>query len=78
MFVLYHQPLAVSTAAVLLYDGISLWVAGLLGSVTFLPLRRTLQRQQQPAIVCMPLAKSIGTGLAPVPAGTGADGGSRL
>jgi len=70
VFVLYHQPLAVSTAAVLLYHGISLWVPGLLGTHAFLRLRRTLQRQDQPAVVCMPLAEPIETGVYQVPAGT--------
>ncbi len=73
-FVLYHQPLAASTAAVLLYHGISLWVPGLLGSVAFLRLRRTLQSQKQPYVICMPLAEPIGTGV-PMPAGTGAQRG---
>jgi glycosyltransferase 2 family protein len=71
VFVLYHQPLAASTAAVLLYHGIALWVPGLLGSLAFIRLRRTLQRQEQPAIICMPLAEPIETGV-PMAAGTGA------
>lgn len=74
-FVLYHQPLAASTDAVLLYHAILLWVPGVLGSVAFLQLRRTLQRQEQPAALCMPLAESIDTGLCPMPAGTGAHRG---
>ena len=73
-FVLYHQPLAASTAAVLLYHGIALWVPGLLGSLAFVRLRRTLQRQEQPAVICMPLAEPIETGV-PMPAGTGAQRG---
>jgi len=59
MFTLYHQPLAVSTAAVLTYHAISLWVPGLLGSVAFIQLRRSLRRETQPAIVCTPLADRI-------------------
>lgn len=74
-FVLYHQPLAVSTAAVLIYHGISVWVPGLLGSAAFLQLRRTLQRQEQPAVLCMPLAEPIETELPPMRAGTGAERG---
>jgi uncharacterized membrane protein YbhN (UPF0104 family) len=58
-FVLYHQPLAASTAAVLLYHGILLWVPGLLGSLAFLRLHRTLQREEQPAVLCVPLAEPI-------------------
>jgi hypothetical protein len=34
-FALYHQLLAATTAAVLLYQAIALWVPGLLGSVAF-------------------------------------------
>jgi len=59
MFTLYHQPLAVTTAAVLTYHAISLWVPGLLGSLAFVQLRRTLQRETHPAIVCMPLSERI-------------------
>jgi hypothetical protein len=62
-FVLYHQPLAVSTAAVLLYHGILLWVPGLLGSAAFVQLRRTLQREERPALLCIPLAEPIDSGL---------------
>jgi uncharacterized membrane protein YbhN (UPF0104 family) len=61
-FALYHQPLAASTAAVLLYHGILLWVPGLLGSVAFVRLRRTLQRHERPALLCTPLAESIDAG----------------
>ena len=74
-FVLYHQPLAVSTAAVLLYHGISLWVPGLLGSVAFVQLRRTLRRDAQPAALCIPLAESIEAVRIPMPAGAGAHRG---
>ena len=59
MFTLYHQPLAVVTAAVLTYHAISLWIPGLLGSLAFVQLRRTLQRETDPAIVCMPLGARI-------------------
>jgi len=58
-FTLFHQPLAVSTAAVLVYHAIALWVPGLLGSVAFVQLRRTLQQQAQPAVICTPLADPI-------------------
>lgn len=69
-FVLYHQPLAASTSAVLIYHAICLWVPGLLGSVAFLQLRRALQRQKQPAALCIPLAESIETGHPPMPSDT--------
>jgi uncharacterized membrane protein YbhN (UPF0104 family) len=59
VFVLYHQPLAATTAAVLVYHAISLWVPGLLGSVAFVQLRRRLQHETNPAVVCAPLADPI-------------------
>jgi len=71
VFVLYHQPLAVSTAAVLIYHAISLWVPGLLGSLAFVQLRRTLQRDSQMAALCAPLAESLETVQLPVAAGAG-------
>lgn len=58
-FALYHQPLAATTAAVLVYHAISLWVPGLLGSVAFVQLRRTLQRESKPAALCSPLVEPI-------------------
>lgn len=58
-FALYHLPLAPTSAAVLIYHGISLWVPALLGSVAFVQLRRTLSREEQPAAVCIPLAELI-------------------
>jgi hypothetical protein len=57
-FALYHQPLAATTAAVLVYHAIALWVPGLLGSVVFVQLRRTLQRQSRPAASCAPLGRA--------------------
>jgi uncharacterized membrane protein YbhN (UPF0104 family) len=59
VFALYHQPLAPTTAAVLIYHAIALWVPGLLGSVAFVQLRRTLRREAQPASICAPLADPI-------------------
>ncbi len=58
-FVLYHQPLAVTTAAVLVYHAIAIWVPALVGSVAFVQLRRTLAREDQPAAMCAPLAEPI-------------------
>jgi uncharacterized protein (TIRG00374 family) len=60
-FLLYHQPLAATTAAVLVYHAIALWVPGVLGSIAFVQLRRTLQRETRPAAVCSPLAEPIET-----------------
>lgn len=58
-FALYHQPLAATTAAVLVYHAISLWIPALLGSVAFVQLRRMLQRESQAAAMCAPLAEPI-------------------
>jgi uncharacterized membrane protein YbhN (UPF0104 family) len=71
-FALYHQPLATTTAAVLVYHAISLWVPGLLGSVAFVQLRRTLERERHPAAMCMPLAEPIQA--VTIPAGVAAGG----
>jgi uncharacterized membrane protein YbhN (UPF0104 family) len=71
-FALYHQPLATTTAAVLVYHAISLWVPGLLGSVAFVQLRRTLERERHPAAMCMPLAEPIQA--VTIPAGVAAEG----
>jgi uncharacterized membrane protein YbhN (UPF0104 family) len=70
-FALYHQPLAVTTAAVLVYHAFALWIPGLLGSVAFVQLRRTLRRETQPAAMCMPLAEPIETVRLPPGAGAG-------
>ena len=59
IFALYHQPLAVTTAAVLVYHAIALWVPALLGSVAFVQLRNTLRTEPEPAAVCAPLAEPI-------------------
>jgi uncharacterized membrane protein YbhN (UPF0104 family) len=69
-FVLYHQPLAATTAAVLAYHAISLWVPGVLGTFAFAQLRRTLSRETEPASVCMPLIDPIDTVALAAGAGT--------
>jgi len=69
-FVLFNQPLATTTGAVLLYHAISLWVPGLLGTIAFVQLRRILQRETQPAAMCMPLAEPIETVRLPAAAGS--------
>jgi uncharacterized membrane protein YbhN (UPF0104 family) len=61
-FVLYHQPLAATTAAVLTYHAIALWVPALLGSVAFVELRRVLQRETGFAAICVPLAEPLAAG----------------
>jgi len=58
-FVLYDQPLAATTAAVLVYHAIALWIPALLGSVAFVQLRNTLRREVQPAAMCLPLAEPL-------------------
>jgi uncharacterized membrane protein YbhN (UPF0104 family) len=60
-FALYHQPLAPTTAAVLVYHAIALWIPALLGTVAFVQLRRTLAREDKPAAMCAPLAEPIET-----------------
>jgi uncharacterized membrane protein YbhN (UPF0104 family) len=62
---LFHVPLAAATVAVLTYHAVSLWVPALLGSVAFVRLRTTLQREERPAAVCMPLAEPIETARLP-------------
>jgi uncharacterized membrane protein YbhN (UPF0104 family) len=57
-FALYHQPLVTTTAAVLVYHALALWVPALPGSVAFVQLRRTLRREAQPAAVCVALGRS--------------------
>jgi uncharacterized membrane protein YbhN (UPF0104 family) len=59
VFVIYGQQLAPTTAAVLIYHAIAIWVPALLGSVAFVQLRRTLAREERPAAMCMPLAEPI-------------------
>jgi uncharacterized membrane protein YbhN (UPF0104 family) len=59
VFVVFHQPLAATTAAVLVYHAISLWVPAALGSVAFVQLRRTLLREEKPAAMCSPLAEPL-------------------
>lgn len=58
-FALYHVPAAESAAAVLVYRALQLWLPGLLGSIAFVQLRRTLHRDAEPAKVCAPLAEPI-------------------
>jgi uncharacterized membrane protein YbhN (UPF0104 family) len=70
-FALYHQPLAATTAAVLAYHAISLWVPGLMGTLAFIQLRRTLRREKQAAAMCMPLADPIESLPLSAPVGAG-------
>ena len=61
VFALYHQPLAPTAAAVLVYHLIALWIPAVLGTIAFVQLRSTLQREAQPAAICMPLVEPIET-----------------
>ena len=70
-FVLYHQPLASTTAAVLIYHTISLWLPALVGSGAFIALRNTLRREEKPAAMCAPMAEPIEVVRLPVPASSG-------
>src|SRR5262249_48618842 len=56
---LFHEPLAATTVAVLTYHPVALGVRARLGGVAFVRLRRTLQGEERPAAVCMPLAEPI-------------------
>jgi uncharacterized membrane protein YbhN (UPF0104 family) len=68
IFALYHQPLVPTTAAVLIYHAIAIWVPALLGSLAFVQLRKTLQREEKATAMCMPLAEPITVAL-PAPVG---------
>jgi uncharacterized membrane protein YbhN (UPF0104 family) len=68
-FVLYHQPLAATTAAVLAYHAISLWIPALFGSVAFVQLQGVLRRAADPLTICMPLAEPIQIARQPAVAG---------
>jgi uncharacterized membrane protein YbhN (UPF0104 family) len=68
-FALYHQPIAVTTGAVLVYHAIAIWVPALLGSAAFVQLRHTLEREAQPAAMCAPMAEPIEVAHTPALAG---------
>ncbi len=56
LLALYHAPLASATVAVLAYRALALWLPALLGSVAFVQLRKTLQRDERAAAGCGDLA----------------------
>jgi uncharacterized protein (TIRG00374 family) len=68
VFALYKTPLALTTAAVLAYRVIQLWLPAMLGSVAFVQLRNALRRESAPEALCAPLADQIETVQLPVPA----------
>jgi uncharacterized membrane protein YbhN (UPF0104 family) len=59
LLALYHAPLASATVAVLAYRALALWLPALLGSVAFVQLRRTLQRDDRVAAGCGELASAL-------------------
>jgi uncharacterized protein (TIRG00374 family) len=69
VFLLFRQPVAATTAAVLVYHAIALWIPALLGSVAFVRLRNTLRREPQAAAMCAPLADPIEVARQPALAG---------
>jgi uncharacterized protein (TIRG00374 family) len=68
VFAIYNTPLALTTAAVLIYRAIQLWLPAMLGSVAFVQLRNALRRETAPAALCAPLADQIETVQLPAPA----------
>jgi uncharacterized membrane protein YbhN (UPF0104 family) len=58
-FALYHGSVAESTAAVLAYRALQLWIPGVLGSIAFVHLRTTLKADSKAAAICEPLAEPI-------------------
>jgi uncharacterized membrane protein YbhN (UPF0104 family) len=59
LLALYHAPLASATVSVLAYRALALWLPALLGSVAFVQLRKTLQRDDRPAAGCGDLASPL-------------------
>jgi uncharacterized protein (TIRG00374 family) len=68
VFALYNTPLALTTAAVLIYRAIQLWLPAILGSVAFVQLRNALRRERAPSALCAPLADQVEVVQLPVPA----------
>jgi uncharacterized protein (TIRG00374 family) len=62
--VLYGLPAGVSTAAVLLYRGVQIWVPALLGGIAFIQLRALLRREAEEIEFCQPgqVVEVIGRG----------------
>ncbi|MBV8431761.1 MAG: hypothetical protein JO244_11390, partial [Solirubrobacterales bacterium] len=58
-FALYHVPLSASATAVLTYRAFQLWLPAVLGSIAFVQLRRSLNKHEDPAALCQPLAEPI-------------------
>jgi uncharacterized membrane protein YbhN (UPF0104 family) len=56
---LYHVDVSLAAAAVLTYRLFQLVVPALLGAPAFVMLRRKLAREDQPAVMCAPLAELV-------------------
>jgi uncharacterized membrane protein YbhN (UPF0104 family) len=64
---IYGTPLALATAAVLAYRVVQLGMPAILGSVAFLQLRRTLNRDEAPAALCEPVPEALPVFRVPAP-----------
>jgi uncharacterized protein (TIRG00374 family) len=72
MLVLYGEKAVPSTAAVLIYRAIELWVPAVMGGVAFVELRKLLSRETESIELCQPgdVVEVIGAGpVVPKPAG---------
>ncbi len=68
MLVLYGLPVVASTAAVLLYRLLELWIPAILGLVAFVQLRTLLRREADAIDLCRPGDQVEVIGLGPVTA----------
>jgi uncharacterized protein (TIRG00374 family) len=59
IFALFHVNVPLAAAAVLIYRFFQLVIPALLGAPAFVMLRRRLIREDQPAMVCAPLAAEV-------------------
>jgi len=66
MLVLYGLPAVTSTAAVLLYRVIELWIPAVLGLIAFVQLRALLRREADAIDFCQPGETVEIIGLGPV------------
>ncbi|MGI8921569.1 MAG: lysylphosphatidylglycerol synthase domain-containing protein [Solirubrobacteraceae bacterium] len=72
--VLYGAALAPTTAAVLAYRAIALWVPAVAGGIAFITLRRTLNREAHQIAMCEPGEEVDVIGIGPVVIGATAGG----
>jgi uncharacterized protein (TIRG00374 family) len=59
VFALFHVDVSLAAAAVLIYRLFQLAIPALLGAPAFVALRRKLMREDQPALMCAPLATEV-------------------